>query len=145
MASSVALRLKQALVEELGKVSALSGVSISYALPADRLHTELVWLGDFSSRHEPEVMKAGRVLRMEEAELELHIWVSSMARPESAEERAADLGQAVEEMLADDPKVGGVDGLLWCYVSGYSLTTDMTAERPHAELSLTLTCRGRLL
>jgi hypothetical protein len=146
MAGTTAAALKSALKTAMAAEGGLSGVPISYGEPGDMARTEHVWIGAATDGDmEPASFRSSRKRRDETYTLDVVVEVSSIARAEASETRAVLLGTVIEEMLADDPKVGNVTNLLWCMVDGFELDTEETAEGPRSTYTLTLQARGRLL
>jgi hypothetical protein len=146
MAGTTAAALKSALKTQMSAEGALSGVPISYGEPGDLARAEHIWITSASDGEQQIAnFKSGRKRRDETYSLSIVVEVSSMGRAETSEARAVVLGTAIEEMLADDPKVNSVTNLLWCVVESFALDTQESGEGPRTTFILTLQARGRLL
>jgi len=146
MAGTTAADLKAALKSAMLSEAGLAGVPVSYGEPGDLARTEHVWIGSaVSGAQEVAVFKTGRTRRDEEYMVDVIVEVSSVSNPETCEARAVLLGTVIEEMLADDPKVNDVTGLLWCVVNAFDLDTQELPDGPVSKYTLSLNARGRIL
>lgn len=146
MAGTTAAALKSALRAAMLAEVALSGVPVSYGEPGDTARTEHIWIGAATAGDsEPTAFKSGRTRRDEAYTVDVVVDVSSMASPETSEARAVVLVTAIDEMLADDPKLNEVPNLLWCVLESWDLSTQEGAQGPRTVMRLTLKARGRLL
>lgn len=141
--------VKATLKSAFQAVPALNGIQVSYGDPGKLVRRETIFLGSTEDQAvvDPVGFRAGRKRREEDYDLRLHIEVSGTpGGPEASERRAADLGQAIEEYLADHHDLGGiVPGLLWARVSGWSLRTEETTDGAWSVLTYTVSIKARLL
>ena len=146
MAGTTAAALKSALKTQMTQEAALGGIPISYGEPGDQARSEHIWIGAATDGDmEPASFRSGRTRRDEVYTLDIIVDVTSIGKVEANEARAVLLGTAIEEMLADDPKVGAVTNLLWCVVEGFILDSHETGEGPRSTYTLKLSARGRIL
>ena len=146
MAGTTAAALKSALKTQMGLEASLSAIPISYGEPGELARSEHIWIGAATDGDmEPASFRSGRTRRDEAYKLDVVVDVSSVGRVEANETRAVLLGTVIEEMLADDPKVGAVTNLLWCIVEGFMLDSHETGDGPRSVYTLNLSARGRLL
>jgi len=98
-------------------------VQVAYAYPGAAPARELVCGGRAIGTQDPAAMRrGGRVPRLEEAEVILHIEVSRPgATPREVEERAEEIAVVVVELLAGDPQLSNQSGLLFAGVSRVEL------------------------
>ena len=59
-------------------------------------------------------------------------------------EKASILADAVEEVVADDPQLSNLTGLLYCQVSEMSMSTVETGDGPATTVTLTINAKARL-
>lgn len=149
MGSSAVVNVKKALRDLLQANPLLDGVQVSYFWPGDTVERDAVFFGDASFTHEPAGMRTGRTPRNETAEIEVvcqKVVVGEDA--EECEERCLDMGQAVEQTVADHRVFGSdvADG-----ISVYAVTirrgtlrTRPTADGFMSQLSYTLRPDSRL-
>lgn len=134
--------MKTALEAEAG----LSGVGIFYGEPNDQRMPEYIYFSKLSEVDtEPATMRSGRKRRQEDYSFDLVVSVNSKARPEDSETRAAAICTVIEEMLADDVKVGNVTNLLWALPERIELETFETGDQPETIVTMTIRARARLL
>lgn len=120
MAGSALVSVKTALIQLLGERPNLDGVQKSYGYPADEStrERERIWLGRVRLEHTPASMRAGRVFRNEEGDLDVVVEVEAVGEsPQSADERALAIGLEIEEAVADNTETGndpdnGITGLV---------------------------------
>jgi hypothetical protein len=138
--------VKRALRDGLALRPALQGVLVNYGDPGDRGRREQIWMGRIQrADQEPVALRQGRRKRDEDYDLWVHIDVASKVTPEDNEARAIEIVQEVESLLADDPSIGNVPGVLWAVVSQMRLNTVETADGPSTSAIVTVNVRGRLL
>lgn len=108
MASTGFAAVKAALVEGLQALEDLNGVQVEYGWPGDDLvERERVFCGQARFAHEPASMRAGRVYRNEQGELDVIVDVESVGgSAQDADLRAVAIGAVVEEFVADNPNLG---------------------------------------
>jgi len=126
----------------------MAGVKVSYADPGERALKENLWFGRiYDNEHEPVALKVGRRRREENFTAEVFVEVmGTRLTPERTEVRAMELGTALEEYLADNPKLDGtIEGLLFAVVSGMELSTTETSEGPQTRLNIEVDVKARLL
>ena len=146
MAGSTIVAVKQALVTDFTALSGMSNVSVSYAHPGERGGKEIVYCGNVrSGEHDPVALRAGRRLREENYDLDIHVVVSGTKLTEDGSEtRALELGKLVEEHIADNPKLG-VTNVSFAVISAIELETLSTSNGPLTQLILTVSVKARLL
>lgn len=143
--SSTVPAVKAALVTRIA--SSLSGVSVTYGRPADNLLAgKGVWVGDVEGEHRVPVMTAGRKRREETYRVQIVVF-NHLARgtQQAAELAAFTLLTEVEDVVADDPTLGTVDGLVHATIGGgFTTTVDQTAEGPVCLVTVEVDCLARL-
>lgn len=128
---STVYTVKAAVVALLQANSALQGVQITHSYPGEAaIKREAIYLDrPVIGRHEIANMKAGRKQRNETYALPIGI---SVVKPKGtvadAEQRAFDLLQEIEDMLADDPSLGDVDGVVHATAGDFRMVSDYTSE-----------------
>jgi hypothetical protein len=138
--------IKANLKTALRANTTLSGVQVSYGDPGGDAQRETVWLGHTEDgSQEPLAMRAGRRRREENYTLHVHVEVIGRPTPEDNEARATDLCTAVEEVLADDPKVGNTPGVIHAVVAGVEMATGETTDGPRTVLTIFVSVKGVLL
>lgn len=146
MAGSTIVAVKQSLVTDLKAIGGMADVSISYAHPGERGGKEIVYCGNVrSGEHDPVALRAGRRLREENYDLDVHVIVSGTKLTEDGSEtRALVLGKLIEEHVADNPKLNTVN-VAFAVVSAIELETLSTSNGPLTQLTLTVSVKARLL
>lgn len=105
----------------------LPAVQVKYGQPAAiEKARECVWIGDTEGTHTVPVLTAGRKRREEDYTITVFVEVvKDRGTLEDAEDRCEQITHAVEDVLANDPSLGNVDGLVHAYADGdFSLVTD---------------------
>lgn len=98
-----------------------AGVCCYRAWPGPDADREMVILGKTEGTHELPVMKAGRRQRQEEYTIDCEVWVfgGAGATPQNVdpvEDRAWELVEAVEDVLANNPQIDGTATILWAEI-----------------------------
>ncbi len=120
------------------------GVDVVHT-PERELRSEAVWLGKTTDNSVNEyALKAGRRRRDETYEVEVMVRVSSKKTSAANETRAMVLTAAIEDLLADDPKTGSVDGVLYAWVTGTEMDTGYIEKSATTEVKVTVEVRARL-
>lgn len=126
MAGTTMYAFKAALLTTLQADATLSALQVTYGDPGGAQRREAVFLGDVESDDiEPEVIASGRRRMREQYTAEVFVAVQSKAAGlQEAEQRAVTLADAVHNVVADNPQMGGgVAGLMFCDVAGMSMST----------------------
>ena len=136
--------VKAALVSLL--TPALSDAQVSYGRPADsQLARDCVWIGQALGADTIPVLGSGRKVRQQEYSVQVVVWVAKpRGTVQEAEERAYELLEEVEDALADDPSLGGVDGLIHATAGSWEAQADQALEGPFALITLDVDCLARL-
>lgn len=119
MSGTNAIAVKKALFERLTAEPALVGVQVSYAWRRD-FGREVIYGGRVRIDHDFTAMRGGgRLPRDEQVTLTAVIRVRNLqSDPVAGDERVAELLTVVEELLAGDPTLTGLDNLLFAGVKG---------------------------
>lgn len=137
--------VKTALVTLIG--TALSGVQVTYGRPADnKLNRECVYVGEATGAHRIPVYK-GTVRKPREERYSVEVVVAVIkARGDvtDSESRAFTLLASVEDVVANDPTLGAVDGLLHATAGSWETAAEQTAEGPAAVIRFNVDCLARL-
>ncbi|MGH8575342.1 MAG: hypothetical protein ACREXJ_00150 [Gammaproteobacteria bacterium] len=136
MAGTNIVACKRALIASLAAIadtpgSALAGdpagrvmpVKVSYHYPGEAPRRKLIYGGRAVGEQDQAAMRGGgRVPRLEQAVITLHIEVSRPgADPIAAEQDAEEIAAIVVELLADDPQLQQQTGLLFAGIASTEL------------------------
>ena len=144
MAGSIIANFKAALLTQIQANATLGAVQCTYADPGGSQRREAVFLGDIETDdHVPEALASGRRRRREDFVCELFIEVSSKPTPQTAEARAVELANAVETVLADDPQLDNLSGLMFAAVRSLSMTT-VQADQTVVTIRMLIEAKARL-
>tara|TARA_R110000824_G_scaffold259400_1_gene448151 strand:+ start:49 stop:486 length:438 start_codon:yes stop_codon:yes gene_type:complete len=144
VAGSIIANFKAALLTQLQANATLGAVQCTYADPGGSQRREAVFLGDIETDdHVPEALASGRRRRREDFVCELFIEVSSKPTPQTAEARAVELANAVETVLADDPQLDNLSGLMFAAVRSLSMTT-VQADQTVVTIRMLIEAKARL-
>lgn len=145
MAGSLVVACKQALVDLLDGQAGLTGVQVSYGWPGEAAQKELIFCGRVRSEHGTAALRTGRRFRNESGSFLVVVHVKTAGgTPEEAEERALELGTAVEECVADNKTLGGVPGLNSAVIEDMEMTNGITDTGAVAVLEYSLRYQARL-
>ena len=123
------------------------GVQVSYGIPSpDTQRREGIALGaDTVCAVDDPHLKGGRRARYEDWDNTLFVWVQSQPDYRLAEARAAELASIIEDLLADDPKLDNLDGLLAATLGEWRFTGGFGPEGPQAcVIEITVRMKARL-
>lgn len=111
---STVYAVKAAIVTLLQANGALANVQISHGYPGEgNIQREAIYIDRVTGGQRIPVFKAGRKTREETYAVTVVVFVEQDGvTAADAEERAFELLQEVEDMLADDPTLGGVSGVI---------------------------------
>ncbi|MFJ8818207.1 hypothetical protein [Amycolatopsis thermoflava] len=114
MAGSNMVAAKAALIDKLAAAPELAGVQISYGWPGRTLERECIYGGRIRFTNEYLAFAAagvndGRIPRLETATISLYVVVRAMDSDQhAADTRTVELGAVLENLLAADPRLGGI-------------------------------------
>ena len=144
MAGSIIANYKAKLLTQLQANATISAVQCTYADPGGSQRREAIFLGDIETDdHVPESLSQGRRRRIEDFVCELFIEVSSKPTAQTAEARAVELANACETVIADDPGLDNLSGLIFTAVRSLSMTT-VEADQPVVTIRMLLEAKARL-
>jgi len=126
---------------------AAGGVQVSYGTPPpEQQRREMVALLSSSSvTVEDPHLKDGRRARYEDFDNQILILVASKPTPREAEHRATEIGSVVEDLLAENPKLDGVDGLIAAWLEAKQFDAWLGPEGlPVAQIEMTVRMKARL-
>lgn len=143
--SSTKAATKAALVDALRDRPAMSGVQVSYSWPGKTVKRESVWCAKATGTSSVPTMKAGRKARDETYVLEVIVEVIVEGKDQQqADERALELAAEIENVAADDPRLG-TDFLLSLTVENHDLDEGGPTDTGYgARVRLGLRCNARL-
>ncbi len=100
-----------------------AGMSLDYGLPPNGVPVEGIWLGKAAGPHANRTMTAGRKDRRDVFTITAHCYAFQPGQTaEEAETRAQELFAVLEDVVANDPKLGGaVTGLQWAVLGQVEL------------------------
>ena len=147
MASTTIYSVKSTLLTKLKAESDLSGIQITYGDPGQAARREFIFIGDVTaSGQDPESLSSGRRRRIESYTLD--VIVSVQSKPQGVQEneqRAVVLASAVENVVADNPTLSSLDGLMFIECSGMSVTSNEAgADGPHSQITVHFAVKARL-
>lgn len=145
MAGTTMAAVKAAL-KTMSKTAVGPNVQVTYGDPGEMARTEMIYIGAaVDNEQEPVALRSGPRKRDENYTVAIRIEVSSKGTPEAVEARAVLFATAIETAIAADPKLGNVPNVLWAVVSGMSLDTTETTEKPRCVLSIDVSVKARLV
>lgn len=146
MASTTIPDVKEALLTKLGTITELTDANadLRYADHPERRRTA-VWMGESHlTELEAAGFRAGRRRRHESFVLELYV-ETRMTNPKDAESKAFEYARAIEEALADDPKLDDTPNLSWVVVESMDSRTTDGGDGSYCTIEMALRCQGSFL
>ncbi len=93
-------------------------VEVALSYPGDEIGRDAIWLDAIDGASEVPTSRAGRSSRDDTFRLTWQIRTADHDDAKSAMSRVEELAAAIDGMIADDPTLGGLDGLLWASFDG---------------------------
>lgn len=117
--NSIRVAAKTRLVALLAAREELQNVQVAYAWPGKEQEAECMWIGGSVGPVTIANMRAGRKSRDDTFQLTVH-WTAAAPgqTAEEADARAEHLYAGLENLLAEDTALGGLDGVLWVRQNG---------------------------
>ena len=147
MASTTIYSVKSTLLTKLMADSDLSGIQITYGDPGQAARREFIFIGDVTAGgQDPESLSSGRRRRIESYTLDVIVSVQSKPQGlQENEQRAIVLASAVENVVADNPTLSSLDGLMFIECSGMSVTSNEAGvDGPHSQITVHFAVKARL-
>ena len=147
MASTTIYSVKSTLLTKLKADSDLSGIQITYGDPGQAARREFIFIGDVTAGgQDPESLSSGRRRRIESYTLDVIVSVQSKPQGlQENEQRAIVLASAVENVVADNPTLSSLDGLMFIECSGMSVTSNEAGvDGPHSQITVHFAVKARL-
>ena len=147
MASTTIYSVKSTLLTKLKAESDLSGIQITYGDPGQAARREFIFIGDVTAGgQDPESLSSGRRRRIESYTLDVIVSVQSKPQGlQENEQRAIVLASAVENVVADNPTLSSLDGLMFIECSGMSVTSNEAGvDGPHSQITVHFAVKARL-
>ena len=147
MASTTIYSVKSTLLTKLKADSDLSGIQITYGDPGQAARREFIFIGDVTAGgQDPESLSSGRRRRIESYTLDVIVSVQSKPQGlQENEQRAIVLASAVENVVADNPTLDSLSGLMFIECSGMSVTSNEAgADGPHSQITVHFAVKARL-
>ena len=138
--------VKAALVDLLATAVNDTEVQVVYGRPQDSLvKAEFVHVADVSYSAEIANIKAGRKQYDENYTVDVVVAVGKpRGTSEDAEARAFALFEHLRDLLADDPSLGGVDGVVWAVLESVDAATEHQGSVVASVIVATVRVRARV-
>ena len=146
MASTTIYEVKAALLTKLQADATLSAIQVTYGDPGGAARREHVFIGDVTAGgQDPESLSSGRRRRIESYTLDVIVSVQSKPQGlQENEQRAIALASAVENVVADNPTLSSLDGLMFIECSGMSVTSNAVGvDGPHSPITVHFAVKAR--
>ena len=147
MASTTIYEVKAALLTKLQADATLSAIQVTYGDPGQAARREFVFIGDVTAGgQDPESLSSGRRRRIESYTLDVIVSVQSKPQGlQENEQRAIVLASAVEDVVADNPTLSNLDGLMFMECSGMSVSSNEAGvDGPHSLITVHFQVKARL-
>jgi len=147
VASTTIYSVKSTLLTKLQADATLSAIQVTYGDPGGAARREHIFIGDVTAGgQDPESLSSGRRRRIESYTLD--VLVSVQSKPQGLqenEERAIVLASAVEDVVADNPTLSSLDGLMFMECAGMSVTSNEAGvDGPHSQITVHFAVKARL-
>lgn len=126
--------VKRRIVDLLAARPGLDGIQVDYAAKGGNLEQRRVFCSDdVDAERTITGARAGRKPRDEEATFGVFFEAQLAGETQEAAELAAvEMASELEDLLAEDPKLGGtVEGLSWCRVDTWRMTAGPVDRAAH--------------
>ena len=147
MASTTIYSVKSTLLTKLQADATLSAIQVTYGDPGGAARREHIFIGDVTAGgQDPESLSSGRRRRIESYTLDVIVAVQSKPQGlQENEERAIVLASAVEDVVADNPTLSSLDGLMFMECSGMSVSSNEAGvDGPHSLITVHFQVKARL-
>ena len=147
MASTTIYSVKSTLLTKLQADSTLSAIQVTYGDPGGAARREHVFIGDVTAGgQDPESLSSGRRRRIESYTLDVIVSVQSKPQGlQENEQRAIVLASAVENVVADNPTLSDLTGLMFMECSGMSVrSNEAGVDGPHSLITVHFQVKARL-
>lgn len=135
----------EAVVGLLESHPLLQGVVISPGWPGDKgVKAEMVWAGDVSGDLVIPVGSGGRKYRDDKFTVLWFMRVTRQTTVAACKARVAEMLSAVEDVFADDPTIGDLDGVVSAEITGIQDEAQSTPEGVVGYATFTLSVHSRL-
>lgn len=132
MSRSIVLEVRQAVIDGIAELLNDQQVSVTYGWQgaSDDARREQVFTNNAHAVHSSASMRPGRNFRDEQMNFEIVISVIGPGlRPEETDARALEIGQVVEEFIADHKSNElGINGLNWIVITEFALENRVAAS-----------------
>lgn len=119
-------------------------VTVYYSF-RDDMRRDCIWLGNTHiSELEPAGFRAGRIRRHESFALALYVETTDL-KPDRAEQDAFAIVRAIEQGLADDPKIGNTENLSWALVEDIESEIYTLGDGYICQIETSIRCRGNFV
>jgi len=125
--------------------SLIGSVDVHTGWPGD-LHRkpEMVFVDELSSTEDRPVMKSGRQVRDESFRLPLIVVITGRGDLDSTLCRTSAVVAAIQDVLADEPALSDLDGVLFTWVAEKSMSCGQTPEGPIGTARVVVDVTARL-
>ena len=147
MASTTIYEVKAALLTKLQADATLSAIQVTYGDPGQAARREFIFIGDVTAGgQDPESLSSGRRRRIESYTLDVIVSVQSKPQGlQENEQRAIVLASPVENVVADNPTLSSLDGLMFIECAGMSVSSNEAgADGPHSQITVHFAVKARL-
>lgn len=124
--------------------AALTGVQVSPGWPGESIKAEAIWCDNIRGDMEIALLGAGRKQRDDTFRIPLEIKVSGKVDLDAVALRLGQLIAAVEDVLADDPTLGALDGIQWAEIGEVQSICGRTPDGPVGFAEVVLEVHSRL-
>lgn len=132
------------LIDTLRADPRLAGVRVEPGYPGDEAGAECVWVYGLDGDVEIPVMTGGRKQRDDKFDIPLIIRVMNNADLDPTFQRLTEIVGAIEDTLADDSSMAGVDGVLSAEIGHIGMSCGPTKQLYAGVAEVTVSVHSRL-
>lgn len=128
MTAGLRTRVRDEILARLAAQSDLEGVKIDPGLPGKNIEREHVFVARITGQRNVAFLEAGRKTIDDDFTISFIFWVANPGSDTlEADDRVEQMSMCLLDVLADDPSLGDLDGLMWA--------TEAQTEGPDPELT----------
>jgi hypothetical protein len=148
VAGTNAYAYKKALIDKIKAFPAYTDVQVEYSWPGARFERECIHGGRVEGQQEYATFAGGRARLPRNETFVVYVYVAvrmpDANSGEDVERRLVELGQQLEDGIAADPQVAGVNGLLYAGITGVQMDSYAEDDKWAGALEYQVTVHSRL-
>lgn len=148
MSGTIGYAFKRAFIDTLKELPGLNGVQVAYTFPGSDMQRECIFGGKIQGTSEPAAFQSSALQpREENFVFALHCYVAEPGHEDcsATEARVVELGAAVEEFIAGNPRFADdLPGLRALWIAEYELDSGIEDETTMSGLDYQIAVKAYL-